>query len=116
MKNQTYYGTSAHKGCFQGNKVTSDIYFNSMVFRLYVSKRVAQSTNVMYCPNEILKVYSEQYHNYDRYDFVIDTKGFNSLHEAWKFFCDSIISIDKFVNMDYDDVNKITEELYRILG
>lgn len=116
MKNQTYYGTSSHKGAFQGNMVTSDIYFNRMVFRLYISRRTAQSSNVVYNSSDILKVYKEQYHNYDRYDFVIDTKSFNDLSEAWEFFCGSIISIDKSINMDYDNMNKITEELYRILG
>lgn len=94
----------------------AELGFNCVTIALFVNKRVAQSTRVrVKSSSKIKNAGVEICHNYDKYYYRIDSREFSGFSELERFFADSIISVEKFVNIEYYNSIKVTEEIYKSL-
>jgi hypothetical protein len=94
----------------------ANLGFNCVTITLYVDKRVAQSTKVITKTDSRMRLMGiEICHNCDKYYYHIDSRGFSGFYELKKFFGDSVVSVERFVNMEYYNTSKVTEELYKVL-
>lgn len=90
---------------------------NCAYYNIHVPHRVAQDTNVV----ANLALYNKATGRsrngswYDTYTFCIDSTTFKSVRELDKYFMSQIKEVNKFVNLDMWNMNKVSEELLRTL-
>lgn len=94
----------------------ANLGFNCVTITLYVNKRVAQSTKLRIKEDpKIRPAGVEICHNHDKYYYRIDSREFLSFTELEDFFMSSLISVERYINMDYYNTSKVTEEIYKSL-
>lgn len=101
---------------FKGLYFEAELGFNCVTITLFINKRVAQNTKVRVKSSSKIKNAGVNIcHTYDKYYYIIDSREFSGFNELERFFTDSIISVEKFINMEYYNSIKVTEEIYKSL-
>lgn len=107
------------KKCYlkeKGLYFEASVGFNCVTITLYVNKRVAQSTRIRIKEDpKIRPAGVDICHNYDKYYYRIDSREFIGFYALEEFFMSSLISVERYINMEHYNTSKVTEELYKVL-
>ena len=114
-----YYSSFSHKGAIDGNLVEAYFFYNHIAIRIKVRHRVSQTTAMELdkYTARMTKLFREPHRNYDVYQIsYYGIPPFSYEEDFIDLILDGILRIDRFISFESGNINKISEELNRILG